>query len=43
MDQQNRENTYVLEPKQEERFYPSKVEKILKDCLEERLKKERYN
>lgn len=31
-------NTYQLEPKDDERFYPSKVKKIIEAILNEKLK-----
>ena len=37
------ENTYHLEPREEERFYPSKVKKEIRRILEERLKDESYD
>jgi len=35
--------TYQMEPKEEERFYPSKVKKEIRRILEERLKDETYD
>lgn len=37
------ENTYQLEPDEKSKFSPSRVEAILKDVLESRLKNVRYN
>ena len=34
---------YVMEPKEEERFYPSKVKKEIRRILEERLQDEEYD
>ncbi|KAM3129117.1 hypothetical protein pb186bvf_018753 [Paramecium bursaria] len=33
-------NTYVLEPKEEEKFYPSKVKRIIQEVLEDKFKNE---
>jgi len=37
------DNSYALEPREEERFYPSKVKKEVRRIMEERLKDESYD
>ncbi len=37
------ENTYRLEPRENERFYPSKAKQIIKDIIEKHLKDKEYD
>lgn len=37
------ENTYIMEPKDEEKFLPSKVTEIIESALTEKLKDKEYN
>ena len=37
------ENTYRLEPKETDRFYPSKVRDIIRDIIEKHLKDKEYD
>jgi hypothetical protein len=37
------QNTYILEPKEEEKFYPSKVRKIIEEIFQEKLRTHNYD
>ncbi|CAD8072370.1 unnamed protein product [Paramecium sonneborni] len=36
-------NTFVVEPKDEEKFYPAKVRKVIQEIMDEKLKNETYD
>ncbi|CAD8066287.1 unnamed protein product [Paramecium sonneborni] len=36
-------NTFVIEPKDEEKFYPSKVRKVIQEIMDDKLKNETYD
>lgn len=37
------ENTYIMEPKEEEKFQPKKIEKMVESVMNEYLKDKEYN
>ncbi|CAD8065281.1 unnamed protein product [Paramecium primaurelia] len=36
-------NTFVVEPKDEEKFYPSKIRKVIQEIMDDKLKNETYD